>query len=145
MSSDWAWALDNLAASGVIDFDAPAYILDRKPRYVGNPSRESLPMTSMSYLPENVKLKDVPELDSYQNSKDGSLVKNPGWKKWAFAGAILAAITGAAMLLTGKKLPKIDFSKIKMPDLNKVKDFGKNILNYIKTGYSNVLNKFKKP
>ena len=37
MYSNWVNVLDNLAAGGVIDFDAPAYLLDQPARYVGHP------------------------------------------------------------------------------------------------------------
>ena len=68
MSSNWVSALDNLAAGGVIDFDAPAYLLNQPARYVGHPKFSELPMTEISLLPDGVKLKDLPNVDEFNNS-----------------------------------------------------------------------------
>ena len=44
MYSNWVNVLDNLAAGGVIDFGAPAYLLDQPARYVGHPKFADLPL-----------------------------------------------------------------------------------------------------
>ena len=146
--SDWAFNLDNLAANGVIDFDAPAFLLGQKPRYIGNPSIEGLPLESLSYLPENIKLKDLPS-DCYENSKDGNLVHNPTWKKILFggiaiAGAVLATM-GIFKLKGNWKNVKKGFSKlinkIKMPSF---KDIGKKIGNIFNSIWNFVKKPFKK-
>jgi len=115
MDSNWIIPLDALAAGGVIDFDAPAFLLDQKPRYVGHPEMERLPMTISPVLPEGIKLKDVPQTDILEKSEDKNLIGNPSWKKVLFG--ILAAtgvIFGGYKIMKAKgiKMPKLDFSKI---------------------------------
>ena len=120
MSSNWIGALDGLAAGGVIDFDAPAFILDQKPRYMGHPQFERLPLEP-DLLPPGVKLKDVPQFDEF--SKDDKLVQNPRWKKWLFGGLLVSGLAGLGIAIArgkGIKMPKIfakggkfDFAKLK--------------------------------
>lgn len=137
MSSNWVSNLDMLAAGGVIDFDAASYLLDQKPRYIGNPQIEGLPLENPALLPEGVKLKDLPQLDEFsQSDKDRNLVETPKWKKWALGGLIATAI--GAIIFTLSK------GKIKMPDMTKVKDFGKTVLTYIKKPFEFVATKLKK-
>ena len=121
MDSSWILPLDALAAGGVIDFDAPAFLLDQNPRYVGHPDMERLPMTISPLLPEGIKLKDVPQFDTLEKSQDNNLVSNPTWKKVLF-GLLIAggAIFGGYKILKAKgtkipefKMPKIDFSRFK--------------------------------
>lgn len=146
MSSDWILALDSLASGGVIDFDAPAYLLDQPARYVGHPSMEKLP-NEISLLPEGTKMKEQPKHDGFHHPDEG-MVQTPAWKKWTF-GAILTALIGGAagaiLLKKGKiKLPK----NIKMPDMTKFKASMKNagsiILKYIKMPFVWIGSKFKK-
>ena len=146
MSSDWILALDSLASGGVIDFDAPAYLLDQPARYVGNPPMEHLPYET-SLLPEGTKMKEQPKHDGF-NKTDSGMVQNPTWKKWAL-GAILTTLIGgtigAVLLKKGKiKLPK----NFKMPDLTKVKtslkNIGSTVVTYIKKPFVWIANKFKK-
>lgn len=73
MSSNWVSNLDMLAAGGVVDFDAAAYLLDQPARYVGNPQIEGLPLENPSLLPQGVKLKDVPQMDEYSGSNKNRL------------------------------------------------------------------------
>lgn len=135
MSSNWGYSLDSLAAGGVIDFDATAYILDKPARFVGNPKFEDLPMTDLSLLPEGVKLKDLPEVDNYNNK---SLVHNPDWKKWTFGALAAAGIGGALYALTKGKL--------KIPKLNMqgIKNLATTTWNYIKKPFVWIANKLKK-
>lgn len=157
MDSNWVNSLDMLAAGGVIDFDAPAYLLDQSPRYVGNPKVESLPLENPSLLPDGVKLKDVPSIDEY-NGK-GNVVDNPTWKKVLFGALVIGGVAlGLGMLMKHGKIKMPAFfskmkkpaflSKIKMPDMSKfgttMKNFGKKILNFIKKPFVWIKTKFKK-
>ena len=80
MSSNWVSNLDMLAAGGVIDFDAAAYLLDQPARFVGNPRLENLPLENPSLLPEGTKLKDLPKTDEFNNSGK-KVTENPSWEK----------------------------------------------------------------
>lgn len=148
MSSNWVSNLDMLAAGGVIDFDAAAYLLDQPARFVGNPRLENLPLENPSLLPEGTKLKDLPKTDEFNNSGK-KVAENPSWKKWTF-GAIAAAIIAGGIFALSKgkiKMPKFT-SKIKMPDMTKFKTTMKNIgtktLGYIKQPFIWIASKFKK-
>ena len=152
--SNWVTSLDNLAASGVIDFDAPAFLLGQTPRYVGSPDLDRLPLSNPAYQPHGVKMKNTPNVDSYDNSDDKNLVQNPTWKKLLFGGvAIGGALLIAASMLSARgklKLPsKIKLLKIKLPKLSgfttKVKNFGQKILSYIKKPFSWVKGKIRRP
>lgn len=155
MSENWVFHLDNLASAGIIDFDAPAYLLDQPARYVGNPQFENdLPQL----LPDNVKLKEAPKSDEFNSPSNGNIVQPPKWKKWLFGGIVAAGIGALAFagfkgklkmpkFLSNIKMPKF-LSKIKMPDMTKVKNFLKNtgstIVNYVKKPFVWIANKFKK-
>ncbi len=147
--SDWAFNLDNLAANGVIDFDAPAFLLDKKPRYIGNPSLEELPLESPMYLPEGVKLKDLPSVDTFGNPEDKNLVSNPLWKKVLFGaialGAAVAGTIGIFKFKGGLKNIKKSFSKfisnIKMPSLEKI---GHTMKSWLSSAWNIIKKPFKK-
>lgn len=111
MSSDWVPAFDNLAASGIIDFDAPAYLLGQPARYVGHPNVQDVAMAP-ALLPNGTKMKSGLVNDEF-NGSEKNLVQNPKWKKWLFGGTLGAAAIGFAYGLLAKKfkLPKIDLSK----------------------------------
>lgn len=94
----WSMALDNLAAGGVIDFDAPSFILGQKPRYVGHPEMEQLPTALPDLLPPGVKLKDIPRKDSFDSSDP---IKTPKWKKWLFGGLLAVGVAFFALKKTG--------------------------------------------
>lgn len=149
MSSDWVMALDNLAAGGVVDFDAPAFLLDQPARYVGNPKMETLPMEYPPLLPDGVKLKDVPKIDEYTPS-NGNLIQTPTWKKVVFGGLVAIGLGALAMMgLKGKfKMPKFSTSKFKMSDMTKFKTSIKNsastVYGYIKKPFVWLANKVKK-
>ncbi|MBD5401504.1 hypothetical protein HDR58_01705 [bacterium] len=136
MSSNWVVALDGLAAGGVIDFDAPAYLLDKEARYVGHPKFVDLPMTDISLLPEGTKIKEQPKADGFVD-KDGK-VQNPKWKKWAFLGLIAAGIGTIVLGRMGK------LSKIQKPDLATVKKWATTAFDYIKKPFQWIASKFKK-
>lgn len=148
MEPNWVMALDNLAAGGVIDFDAAAFLLDKPARFVGHPSMESLPLGNFEYLPKGTKLKDVPKIDVYQHPEDGDFIHNPAWKK-VLTGTILGTAAlglGLGILSKSGKLPfkmpkiasmpKIKFPKLKFPKTNipkiklpKIKNIGTSIKN----------------
>ena len=123
MDSSWVAAMDSLAAGGVINFDAPAYILGTNPRYVGNPSLENLPLEDPQYF-RGIKLKNVPDVDQFNNS--GEL---PGQKKktnvrnWILGGiGAIALITVGTLLYKGKiKIPESWKNKFKLPENWKIK------------------------
>ena len=153
--SNWVHAMDSLAAGGVIDFDAPAFLLDRNPRYVGNPRLDSLPLEYPIYPEGQVSLNNLPPVDEFKKEEKGlNLVENPSWKKWLFGGFIATAIgygiylltkgkikpnaaTGAASTIasgapaSGTAIPKFDFSKLKAGFTNFINNI-KSIFN--KTG-----------
>ena len=141
--SDWSMALDNLASAGIIDYDAPAFILGQKPRYVGHPRMEELPTIMPEFLPPGVKMKDIPQIDSYDNSKSQNIVKPSRWKKWLFGGLVVGGLALFGLSKTGH-LGKITQS---------VKNIiPKNVKTSLKSGYSsvcqffnNINSKFKKP
>ena len=100
-------------------------------------------------MPDNVKLKDAPKSDEFNSPSNGNIVQPPKWKKWLFGGIVAAGIGALAFAgFKGKlKMPKF-LSKIKMPDMTKVKNFLKNtgstIVNYVKKPFVWLVNKFKK-
>jgi len=123
--SDMVYALDSLAAAGVIDFDAPAFIFDQPSRYVGHPDMEKLPLSNPIYLPENIKLKDVPSMDEF-TKENGNLNETPSWKKWLFGGTIAAVLCVGIYTFTK--------GKIKLgPNMSKVKTSAGNLWNKIKS------------
>jgi len=152
MDSNWVSALDMLAAGGVIDFDAPAYLLDQKPRYVGHPDLERLPLENPIYLPQGTKLKNVPDKDLFDKSKDGNLIHNPKWKKFMFGAVALGGIISAFIFLKNPlsaiksfKLPKLSLPKLNFPKFTGVKNFASKIWNGIKVPFNWIASKIKKP
>ncbi len=146
MSSDWILALDSLASGGVIDFDAPAYLLDKPARYVGHPHLEHLP-NEISLLPEGTKMKEQPKHDNFHHQEEG-MVQNPAWKKWTL-GAIITALIGGTVGAVLLKKGKFKLSKnLKLPDMTKIKTSMKNLAKttwtYIKKPFIWIGNKFKK-
>lgn len=135
MSSNWVHALDSLAASGVLDYDVPAYLLDQPARYVGHPAYTDLPMTDISLLPPGTKLKDLPKVDEFNNSNSQSIVQPKKWKKWAFLGAIGTAIGGFILARKGK---------LKLPSKSTFKNIGTTAWNFIKKPFQWIANKFKR-
>lgn len=79
-------SLDNLAANGIIDFDADAYVKGTPPRYSGNPRGyvgpiEDMPlMASPSYgVYPGAHLSGHPQHDAFVNHEEKH--SNPGWKR----------------------------------------------------------------
>ena len=102
----WINDLDALASAGVIDFDAPAYIMGTRPRYYGNPALETIPDT----LPQ---MNNQPKTDEFKKKK--TKTGNPAWKKWLFGLMATAGIIfGASKLKFVKNLAgKITWANIK--------------------------------
>lgn len=140
MSSNWVNALDACAAAGIIDYDAPAFITGRKPRYFGHPEMEQLPLRNDFLLPPGIKLKDVPALDTYTNPEDRPLVQNPTWKKVLFGALTVAGVIAACVGLS-------KFKKGSIPKLNNIANniskFAKKAWNYIKYPFNWIAKKLK--
>lgn len=164
MDRNWILAMDNLAAGGVIDFDAASYLLDKPARFVGHPDRESIPLGDINYLPKGIKLKDVPRIDGFEHSEDKPLIHNSTWKKLLVGGVLgLGAIIGGIYANTITKkvkkhgfynilkiiyfknkkniFSKIKFPKIKFPKIKSLKaklpKFNK-IGRYIKVNFAKI-------
>jgi len=143
MGLEWVYPLDALAAGGVIDFDAPAFILDKPSRYAGSPKFEDITnIDNSNLLPKGTKIKDQPKSDGFDtgiNENKG----NPSWKKWLAGGAV-AALAGYLILGGLSKA-----GKIKLPDMSKFTGFfkstGSKIFNIVKKPFVFVAGKFKKP
>jgi len=147
MGLEWVYPMDALAAGGVIDFDAPAFILDKPSRYAGSPGFEDIAnLDNSNLLPKGTKIKDQPKSDEYApGSKDN---RNPAWKKWLAGGAVIALAAGLG--LKGlSKAGKIKLPKIRFPDMSKARAYIKNacskVLNVIKKPFVWIAGKFKKP
>lgn len=132
MSLDWVFPLDMCASSGILDYDAPAAILEQNPRYVGCPKFKEIPT---DLLTEDIKIKQSPEADEFINPDKG-LVENPSWKKWLFCGLAVAAL--------GVGIFSLRKGKIKLPDMTKLKTFGSKVLDFIKKPFVYIAGKFKK-
>lgn len=135
MSLDWISALDMCAANGILDYDAPADILGQDPRYVGHPDFNKLPMVP-TLLPEGTKLPDMPKTDEFVPQND-NLIENPAWKKWLFGVGATVAVSGSILAALISK------GKIKIPA--SVKNLGSTVWNAIKTPFTWIASKFKKP
>ena len=135
MSLDWISALDMCAANGILDYDAPADILGQDPRYVGHPDFKKLPMVP-TLLAEGTKLPDMPKTDEFVPQND-NLIENPAWKKWLFGVGATVAVGGSILAALISK------GKIKIPA--SVKNLGSTVWNAIKTPFTWIASKFKKP
>ena len=145
MSSNWVSNLDMLAAGGVIDFDAPAYLLDQPARYVGNPQIEGLPLENPSLLPQGVKLKDVPQMDEYSGSNRKPSA-GTSWEKWTFAGLVTTLLGAGAFALFKGKIPFLGKIASRASSLgSSAKGLGSTVWSYIKKPFSFIASKIKKP
>lgn len=72
--SNWAYNLDLLAQNGVLDFDAPSFVMGTPPRY-GNPSPFG------GEVPQPIK---QPEQDEFKKPDETNFVHTPMWKKALF-------------------------------------------------------------
>lgn|SRR5574344_584343 len=147
MSSNWANNLDMLAQSGVLNFDAPAYIMGQSPRYVGNPG-----MVPPITLPaEESMLPSSPRIDEFKpnNKKFDSENTNPSWKKWllGIAGVATLAVGGFAaykLITKGWKGLRNAFKSTPKVTPAKSEGFFKSIKTKISNGYNTVKHWFSK-
>lgn len=99
-------AVDNLAANGIIDFDADAFIKGTAPRYVGAPKtylpfEEPLPAHHQPAHGEGApQIHHQPKHDEFVHGE-----KDSGWKKALVAGSLLALV--AAVGYRFKSNPRV--------------------------------------
>lgn len=134
MAENWAFDLDMLAQNKVLDFDAPAYIRDQKPRYVGSPDYMPSPFGVQQLDTSNLEQPQNDEFKPQENNKE--LAKNPAWKKFLFSGLALGGLGLAGWKFRSKLIPK-NF------DFNKVKQFCKNKVQVVGDFFKNCWEKFK--
>ena len=127
MAIGWANNLDLLAQSGVLDFDAPAYVLGQPARYIGNPG----PVNPLYDNPPRVPGFEQPKADEFKPSQNNNLVKTPAWKKWLFG-----LITTGALIFTGFK-----FRSRLLPF---AKQIPSKVSNFVSNGWKKLAGLFKK-
>lgn len=138
MSANWVANLDMLAQNGVIDFDAPAYVLGQAPRYVGNPKVVppfigQMPNAPLINQPQPINDEFMP------SDKNKNYVKNPLWKKLLFG-----AVTAGALIFGGYKLKNKFVPGMKKMFKNfSIKKTGKSIGDFFKNGWTKFTNLFK--
>lgn len=119
----WADNLDMLAQSGVLDFDAPAYVTGQPPRYVG--SIAYTPSPFVGPMPQTKNLQQ-PQIDEFKPSNDkNNFVKNPSWKKWLFGILSAGLLIFGGFKFKSKLLPWLKNLPQKLK-LNKIGDFFKS-------------------
>lgn len=123
MSPAWADNLDMLAQSGVLDFDAPAYVTGQAPRYVGGLSAPPSPFDGPAPKGKNLA---QPKVDEFQYQKSGKkdIVSNPSWKKWAFGLIAAGGLIFGGWKFKSKIIPKLK-NLPKTLKLDKAADFFK--------------------
>lgn len=106
MVSNLPSALDNLAANGVINFDADAYIQGKPPRYVGEPKLYlpfEQPLCGCPCQCQGARLPQQPSHDAFINNHQEKSEGPADWKKAATA----VLIAGLVVLLGVKYKDKI--------------------------------------
>ncbi len=128
----WMNNLDFLAQNGVLDFDAPAYILGRPPRYVGNPSN----VEPMVLNPPQVIGTPQPESDEFVPSekKNNNLAKPASWKKWLFGFVAAGALIFGGFKFKSKLVPWVKNLNIKQ----KIIEIPKKIGKFFKKGWNKI-------
>jgi len=132
MSANWAYDLDLLAQNKVIDFDGSSFVMGQPARYIGNPN---IIPAGQNFFTDIPNINKQPEVDEFKHKKDSSLVKNPGWKKWAFGILATAGVLALGYKLKTKNL--LSFNGVK----NNIGNFLKNTGTKIKS----LFNKKAKP
>ena len=135
MTTNWAYNLDMLAQNGVLDFDAPSFVMGQNPRYVGSPMRPPSPYAGQ--VPPAPAL-NQPEMDEFkpqkqkqpQTDKQDNIdeIQNPSWKKWLFGalaigGLVFLGFKGKSIYKWVKNLPSKISGKFKNFTLKKAKDY----------------------
>ncbi|MBO6086885.1 hypothetical protein J6P92_00885 [bacterium] len=159
MTTNWAYNLDMLAQNGVLDFDAPSFVMGQNPRYVGRPMRPPSPYAGQ--IPPAPAI-NQPEIDEFkmQKTKQPSVektenadeIKNPAWKKWLFgalaiSGLVLLGFKGKTIYNWVKSVPSkisnkfknFSFKKAKNYVVDKAKKFG----NFVKKCWNKFIGLFK--
>ena len=156
MTSNWAYSLDLLAQNGVLDFDAPSFVMGQNPRYVGRPSLPPSPYATG--IPPAPAI-NQPVIDEFQHQpqkipkkteKDNDIIHNPSWKKWTFAALSIGGLallafnykSVAAGVKNGwtKVSGKISWSGIKTFCSNA----GKSVCKFFSDGWNKFKGLFKK-
>ncbi len=136
MSLNWVNSLDMLAKEGVLNYDAPAFVLGQPPRYTGSPSITT-PVQPIADMP--VMNKSQPQTDKFTPSNDKNYVKNPAWKKILFA-----AIAIAGIVLCRNKIANV-FKKAKTSNLKKyLSSKCDKVIEFFKNIWTKIVNVFKK-
>ena len=135
MSANWAFDLDLLAQNKVIDFDGSSFVMGTPSRYIGNPN---IIPSGQTFLPDMPNINQQPVVDEFKHEKDSSIVKNPGWKKWAFGILATAGILALGSRLKSNNL--LSFNGVK----NNIGNFFKNAGTKIKSTVNPYINKFSK-
>lgn len=101
-------SLDNLAANGIIEFDADSYVKGKPPRYVGDPNgyvglpfERPLPACNEYGIMPGPKLHGEPSADAFISREHGEKPSN--WKGFLF-GAFIATLGALGLYKFGEKL-----------------------------------------
>ena len=78
----------------------------------------------------------MPKTDEFVPQND-NLIENPAWKKWLFGVGATVAVGGSILAALISK------GKIKIPA--RIKNLGSTVWNAIKTPFTWIASKFKKP
>ena len=144
MSCNWAGNLDMLAQNGVIDFDAASYIMDKSPRYVGNPSHPS----PFNGQPPTMTNLNQPKIDEFNMNSDKKDVAKPSsWKKWAFGALALGGLIFGGFKLKSKLIPwaKNTWNKVGLKSVgNWISKKAKSAGNFFKKGWNSAGGYLKK-
>lgn len=151
--NNWAYNLDMLAQNGVLDFDAPSFIMDQAPRYIGSPSAPPSPYVGPPYVatpqinqPQVDEFKKEEPKTPPKEEQDKNLVKTPMWKKVLF-GALAVTTIGVGIW---KFKSAVNWAKNSLNKINwkSTKDFfvdkGKAIGNFFKNCWHKFTGLFKK-
>ncbi len=124
MAPAWSDNLDLLAMNGVLDFDAPSFVTNQNPRYVGSLSNQPSPFIGQTPSGKNLS---QPKVDEFQYNKDDKkdLTSTPSWKKWLFGALATGVIIFGGWKFKSKWLPALKklIGKLKF---DKIGDFFKN-------------------
>ena len=146
--SNWSYNLDMLAQNGVLDFDAPSFIMGQNPRYVGRPAYPPSPFVGQ--VPK-VPALNQPEIDEFKQNpiqtpkkeeKDTNSLKNPAWKKWLFG-----TLAVGSLIFAGFKFKSIKkwFKNISSKNIkNSIVKGAKSVGKFFKSCWNKFTGLFKK-